>query len=444
MFDRLTPAAERLAHSRIIAGFIVQTAPNRLQDVAAEIAPIIQEVQDRFPRLLEKMPAPLVGRHRTIRRFNMINCMLPREIVFKLAESRHVNRIYPDQIMWAFAQGPYPTVPPEGVYTMRHRITDQVTFTSTAWTRKLIGADQANTEGYDGRGVMVAIPDTGCSRTHEQIRRAQFETTMPAQHRDENGHGSWCTSCVGGVRARDGYASQHSRKDVYCEGMAPRCGLLGIKCLGYYIGCGSTSNIIEAVDIAISRGADVISMSLGGPSDTEKPEDDPEYPVMEEAVEHGVIPIVAAGNEGPTAHTVGSPGVLPQVLTVGAWDPITGKVASFSSRGPTSWGATKPDTVAPGVLIDSACVGVLDTAGDGVPSRYSMISGTSMATPHVAGLIALMRQSLAKTVGRVLTVEELKDMLEQLGHEKNATTGWGAITWNMWKEWLSTEHGVKT
>jgi len=255
----------------------------------------------------------------------------------------------------------------------------------------------ANRKGFYGRDVTVAVPDTGVSRIHEQTRRAEFVTTMK-QYRDENGHGTWCASCIGGDLAIDEYLSQRSGKRVVCEGMAPECRLIGIKCLGYVIGTGMTSNIIQAVEVALERGADVISMSLGGPSETATPEEDPFYPVMEEAIRSDVIPVVAAGNEGPGENTIGTPGAMPQVLTVGAIDPITGEVAEFSSRGPTNWGDVKPDVVSYGVNVDSAAVGMCDNAGDGVPSRYSPLSGTSMATPHVAGLVALMRESMFKQV----------------------------------------------
>jgi len=253
----------------------------------------------------------------------------------------------------------------------------------------------------------------------------------------------WCVSCVGGTKTIDEYLSTRSGRTVYCEGMAPRCRLLAVKCLGYYIGTGMTSDIIDAMDLSFSRGADIISMSLGGASEEATPEDDPFYPVLEELTKNNVIPVVAAGNEGPDESTLSSPGCLPQSLTVGAYDPVTGEIAEFSSRGPTRWNDTKPDVVAPGVNIDSASVGVCDTAGDGIPSRYSPISGTSMATPHIAGLVALMRQSLLQLTGKILTTEEIKMMMSQLGHSKDNTSGWGVLDWAKWEMWVETQYGIK-
>jgi len=230
---------------------------------------------------------------------------------------------------------------------------------------------------------------------------------------------------------------------VECEGVAPRCDLLAVKCLGYVIGMGSTSGIIDALDMSLVHGADVVSLSLGGPSEGMTADEDPYYTVMQKVVDEGVIPVVAAGNEGPGSKTVGSPGCMPSVLTVGAYDPITGKMADFSSRGPTNWGDVKPDVVAPGVSVNSAIVGVLDTSGDGMFSRYSNLSGTSMATPHVSGIVALFCEAHKKLLGQQLTVDEIKSMLNAFGMDKSNLYGWGNITWRMYERWLSSEHGIE-
>lgn len=440
--DKITELAEKLAHSRIIAPFIIRTAPRRLQELAYELQPLTRISDNRGFEIL-RAPVPPLGPFpmRVFRRFDMMSAFLPREVVFRLAENRYVEKIYPDKQCFAFSQR-YPTVPPDGVFIAPHKIVEQIQFTSTLWTKQLIGADVANQKGYNGNGVLVAVADTGVSRVHEQTTRAHFETTTP-QHRDENGHGTWCVSCVGGSPAIDRYLSRQAGKTVNCEGVAPACGLLAIKCLGFFIGTGMTSDIIESINISIERGADVISMSLGGPSEEEFPEDDAFLPAFQEAVKQGIVPVVAAGNEGPDENTVASPGALPEVLTVGAWDPISGEMAEFSSRGPTNWGDIKPDVVAPGVSIDSGAVGLCDVAGDGVPTRFSPISGTSMATPHSAGLIALMREAHHRILGRKLTVEEIKTMMQSLGHGKSNVDGWGILSWDKYEEWMSTTYSVE-
>ncbi|GAH73951.1 unnamed protein product, partial [marine sediment metagenome] len=263
-------------------------------DVIDQILPFVEEVKEFFPRLMAPAMMPFTPYPlRAIQRFNMVAAILPREIIFRLAENPYVERIYHDQIMYAL----FRTVPNEGVFKAPHKVLKEIEFTSTAWTKKLIGADVANEKGFKGQGVLVSITDTGASRVHEQMRRVRFETTMK-QYRDENGHGSWCTSCVGGQTALDEYLSQRSGRQVFCEGMAPECDLLAVKCLGYYIGMGSTSNIIDAMAMSIDRGASVISMSLGGTSMTETPQEEPYYSVVDEVVASGAIPVLAAGNEG--------------------------------------------------------------------------------------------------------------------------------------------------
>jgi subtilisin family serine protease len=230
--------------------------------------------------------------------------------------------------------------------------------------------------------------------------------------------------------------------------MAPDADLLAVKVLGYVIGTGSTSQIIKGLEIASEWDADVISMSLGGPSETETAEEDPFYPVMEHLVnEEQRIVVVAAGNEGPEPNTISSPGSMPQVLTVGAYDPIKGEIAEFSSRGPTNWGDIKPDVVAPGVNILSASVGLLDYAVEKVADRYGILSGTSMATPHVAGLAVLMRQAHENLLRQTLTVDEIKKMMAawaiEQGIEKNNDYGWGPITWDIYEWWLSTQYSLQ-
>lgn len=136
---------------------------------------------------------------------------------------------------------------------------------------------------------------------------------------------------------------------------------------------------------AVESKADVVSMSLGDPSQTSC--DDPMSAAAERlAQSSGTLFVIAAGNSGPGNNTVSSPGCAPSVLTVGAVD-RDDTTASFSSRGPAGLQHTlKPEIAAPGVGISAAAAG-----GRGVYAYQSM-SGTSMATPHVAGAAAIVKQ----------------------------------------------------
>jgi len=216
-------------------------------------------------------------------------------------------------------------------------------------------------------------------------------------------HNTWCNACIGGRKAVDDVLSRMSGKYVECEGIAPECDLYSIKVLGYIIGMGSDSTILKGLEMAENLGVDVISMSLGGKEEAKREEDDPYYHAFNDIVAKGIVPVIAAGNEGPDSGTIGTPGALSSVLTVGATDPITGEVAKYSSRGPTNWGSIKPDVVAPGggypdKAIDNAIVNLLDMAGDGVINRYSPIQGTCLPSDIDLGGIIMKEISLGDTV----------------------------------------------
>lgn len=435
MADKITYSALLKIRSRSASPVILKTRPNRLMEIVSTIAPFTKTTNpfDLSP----DFQLPL----KVIERFNLIATILPREVIYALADAPYVEKIFFDEDNYAFQ---YPTVPVNAVFTAPHKLVKSITFTSTPHTKRLLGADIANSKGYRGEGVKVAIADTGASRLHPQLPmgRVQHATVTP-QERDENGHGTWIATCIGGAKATDQYLSQRGHVEVECEGIAPNCELLAIKCLGYLIGAGSTSDVINAIAVAIQMGADIINLSLGYDAPgILSAEDDPYYDVFQNVLASGIIPVVAAGNSGALPKTVGSPGSMPNCLTVGAYDPIRGSIADFSSRGPTMWGEVKPDVVGSGVSIDSGCVGVVDVEGDGVPSRFSPLSGTSMATPHVSGLLALMMQAM-KSLGKTLTLAEVVSMMEALGHEKNNTDGYGIINWQMFENWIETQYGVK-
>lgn len=140
-------------------------------------------------------------------------------------------------------------------------------------------------------------------------------------------------------------------------------------------------------------------------------------------------------NSGPSPKTLGCPGSGPDALTVGAID-SGGNLADFSSRGTSKDGRIKPDCVAPGVHTLSSTCGLiaLMQAADG-PPLVGAISGTSMATPHVAGVAALSLQ-YARSKGKTLTTEGIKKALELYGHAKDNETGYGLITYPLLKRYI--------
>ncbi|MGW2560370.1 S8 family peptidase [Streptomyces sp. NPDC001514] len=243
---------------------------------------------------------------------------------------------------------------------------------------KQVHAPEAWAAGYDGKGTKVAVLDTGADAEHPDLKGrivASENFTDSPDADDRQGHGTHTISTVGG----SGAASGGKKK-----GVAPGAELLNGKVLNDY-GSGAESWIIAGMQWAVDQQADVVSMSLGSRVPTDCT--DPMSVAAEElAQSKGTLFVVAAGNSGPALNTVSSPGCAPSVLTVGAVD-RDDSTAYFSSRGPAIVSHTlKPEIAAPGVAISAAAAG-----GRGVYAYQSM-SGTSMATPHVAGAAAILKQ----------------------------------------------------
>ncbi|MBI2577022.1 S8 family serine peptidase, partial [Candidatus Woesearchaeota archaeon] len=205
---------------------------------------------------------------------------------------------------------------------------------------------------------------------------------------DDRGHGTHVAATAAG--------------NGLLKGVAPGALIYAYKVLDGN-GRGSASDIISAIEASVDPNKDgntddhldVISLSLGrycgqysegcGPGD-------PMSKAIDNAVSAGVVAVVAAGNNGPNG-LVGSPGIAKKAITVGAANTTgpTPTIAKFSSRG--SYGSSlKPDVVAPGVRICAARFDSYAPGNECFDRSHIAISGTSMATPHVAGIVALMKQ----------------------------------------------------
>ncbi|MFF5922560.1 S8 family serine peptidase [Streptomyces flavochromogenes] len=245
-----------------------------------------------------------------------------------------------------------------------------------------IGAPEAWAAGYDGTGVKVAVLDTGVDATHPDLadRIVESRSFVPGETaRDGHGHGTHVASTILGSGA--------GSSGTY-RGVAPGAKLVVGKVLDDG-GSGSESGIIEGMEWAALSGAKVVSMSLGGQEGADGT-DPMSLAVNELTARTGVLFTIAAGNSGPGAKTVGSPGAAAAALTVGAVDSAD-TVADFSSRGPRGDGGLKPEITAPGVRIVAARAAGT-TMGSPVGDLYTTASGTSMATPHVAGAAAILAQ----------------------------------------------------
>ncbi|MFK4064968.1 S8 family serine peptidase, partial [Streptomyces sp. NPDC029674] len=246
---------------------------------------------------------------------------------------------------------------------------------------KQIGADKAWAAGYDGKGVKIAVLDSGVDADHPDLKgqilaEKNFSGSPDAE--DRYGHGTHVASTAAGTGAKSGGK---------LKGVAPGAKLLNGKVLGDE-GEGEDSGVIAGMEWAAAEGADVVNLSLGG---YDSPGVDPlEATVNKLSAGKGILFAISAGNEG-APETVGSPGTADAALTVGAVDD-NDKLADFSSQGPrVGDGAIKPDVTAPGVDITAAAApgSIIEKEVGQSPEGYLTISGTSMAAPHVAGAAAL-------------------------------------------------------
>ncbi|WP_082234668.1 S8 family peptidase [Halobacillus massiliensis] len=274
-----------------------------------------------------------------------------------------------------------------------------------------------NESPLTGKDVTIAVVDTGIYPHQDLDERiiafADFVNNRSEPY-DDNGHGTHCA----GDAAGSGFTS-----DGKYKGAAPDANLIGVKVLNK-MGSGTLESIMEGLDWCINYNEenaskiDIISMSLGTTAGTYASEnDDPMVRYVELAWESGITVVVAAGNEGPDSGTIASPGISDKVITVGALDDRNTSenrgdddVADFSSRGPTPYGVTKPDLLAPGVNIVSlrSPRSYLDKMqkSSRVDSHYVTLSGTSMATPIVAGIAAIMIEAKPD-----ITPDQLKQAL---------------------------------
>ncbi|MFQ3546677.1 S8 family peptidase [Halobacillus rhizosphaerae] len=258
-----------------------------------------------------------------------------------------------------------------------------------------------------GKGTVVAIIDTGCQTDHPDLKGRiidgkNFTTDYnsdESNYNDNNGHGTHVAGTIAAIENGEGVV-----------GAAPQSSLLILKVLAGS-GSGKFEWIINAIDYATNwtgpngEKVRVISMSLGGPTDI------PElHEVIQTAVEKDISVVCAAGNEGDGREDTDEfayPGSYSEVIEVGAID-FNLNIADFTNTN------HEIDLVTPGVNILSTYKG----------SKYAKLSGTSMATPHVSGGLALLIPLVEAQFGRKLSEAEIYAQLVKrtlpIGHAKTA------------------------
>ncbi|KAJ0393422.1 hypothetical protein ATCC90586_008184 [Pythium insidiosum] len=267
--------------------------------------------------------------------------------------------------------------------------------TSPQWGVKHIGAPQVWAEGATGEGVVVGVIDSGARAKHEILKHnfvgkyGWFDPEKKASTPyDSDGHGSHVLGTIAGA---DGFGVAPAAKWMMCKGCrtedCPESDLLDC---AQFILCPTDTN---GNNPDCSKAPRIVSNSWGGG------QGDFWYKAAVDAwIKAGIVPVFAVGNDGEYGcRTTKSPGDYPNVIGVGSTTK-TNELSLFSSRGPARNGRTKPDISAPGSEIMSA-----SSKSD---NAYVVDSGTSMATPHVSGAIALL---LSKEPG--MTFDDIKNAL---------------------------------
>jgi len=300
---------------------------------------------------------------------------------------------------------------------------------------QFVGATDLHDEGIMGKEIKVAVIDTGVNKNHpmligvvtKQINIVKKYQDELADTDDGNGHGTFCACSVAG-RDIEIY-SKLLEKNLRIHGVAPEADIIGIKVLDDE-GSGQTSWVIEGMEAAVEAGADVISMSLGSMWDGGGLT--PDSKVLDEIVfKYNILSAVAAGNSF-TNLSIGSPGGSHGAITVGSSamrTPSAGIVSTFSSKGTTTDGRIKPDISAPGGNLvnvkEAIYAGTSGMLAEEAGEEYIGLLGTSMATPVVAGCLALLLQAGMKK-DRYFA-EDLIGNTTMFNHPKDIYTGYGMI-----------------
>jgi len=395
------------------------------RDKHTEYFPIIAEIRQSV--FIKSHPTvfaremPFESRVITYRHFPFVQGMVPREEIMDIAKNPVVLALYLDRRLtnMVFAMERDKKRLNELKITRVKKVTLGETLT-------VMEVPKLHEMGILGQGVKIAVLDTGANPEHPMIKPnlIHMESVNPNEPDPiaHNPHGPWCLSAAGGAYVND---------DEYGPmfGAAPRAMLISIKVLDKD-GGGAISTIIKGMDRALELGADIISMSLGAAmSFGDVTPDDRAVDILNSR--YAVPAVVAAGNNG-LPHSIASPGDARNALTIGSvgfTPPWRFSPSAFSSKGPTSDNRVKPDFTAFGGDIYGNILELIMGASD-KGTEYEGEAGTSMATPQMAGVVALVRQLYNKEA--VTGVKQvLEDIFRPMAHRpmpmpfKDVLEGWG-------------------
>lgn len=276
--------------------------------------------------------------------------------VRKMQLDAEVTLIEKDYTFQLFAEDGHQTIN-QATYGFEMKPSQQ--FETAPWGITATQAVYAHQKGIAGQGIKIAVLDTGVDSSHPDLRIAGGYSFVEGEetYEDQHGHGTHVAGIINALPNGYGVIGMAPEAEVYTLKVMDTSGM------GYY------SSVIQAIEWCIQNEIQIVSMSFGGMEDSEILH----QVIQEAATEHGILFVAAAGNNGAGVETETYPARYSEVLSVGAVNE-SNQQSSFSSAG------NELDIVAPGEQIWSTTV----------HGEYGLRSGTSMATPYVAGAAALI------------------------------------------------------
>ncbi|MGD6843112.1 S8 family serine peptidase [Bacillus infantis] len=278
-------------------------------------------------------------------------------------------------------------------------VTKEIPFEESQWGFQTVNPYAASfAEGIDGTGVKIAVVDSGIA-PHAELTIAGGISTVDytSSYTDDNGHGTHVAGIIGAKRNGAGMV-----------GVAPGSLIYAVKTINAS-GEGNLQDLLEGLDWAIQNHMDIVNLSLGSPAGSPAMKS-----MIDKASDSGILVVASAGNDsGP----VNYPAKYESSIAVSSIDQNK-NLAPYSSRGP------EVDVTAPGTGIASTYLN----------NKYALMSGTSQAAPHAAGILALVKQKNPAMTQPQLR-EELKKYTEDLGPAGvDSLYGYGLVNYAVYKE----------